>query len=101
MILLVQLVCSHLFYLFIFYKILIYVFIDAHVGRNLFDQCLKGILKEKTRVLITHQLQYLSEVDRILVLKEAPSGSTVAEFGTLHIGKLSIPHIFTRVHRNI
>lgn len=51
------------------------------MGRNLFNNCLKGILKGKTRVLVTHQLQYLSEVDRILVLKETSHGGTVAEFG--------------------
>jgi ABC transporter len=55
---------------------------DAHVGRNLFNDCLKGTLQGKTRILITHQLQYLSGVDRILILKETPMGGTVAEFGT-------------------
>lgn len=31
--------------------------VDAHVGRHLFDRCICGLLKDKTRVLVTHQLQ--------------------------------------------
>ncbi len=31
--------------------------VDAHVSKFLFDECICGILKDKTRVLVTHQLQ--------------------------------------------
>lgn len=31
--------------------------VDSHVGRHLFDQCIRQHLREKTVVLITHQLQ--------------------------------------------
>lgn len=31
--------------------------VDAHVGRALFDGCICGTLKRRTRVLVTHQLQ--------------------------------------------
>uniref|UniRef100_A0A4W5NGP0 ATP-binding cassette, sub-family C (CFTR/MRP), member 4 n=1 Tax=Hucho hucho TaxID=62062 RepID=A0A4W5NGP0_9TELE len=44
--------------------------VDAEVGRNLFKQCICGILKNKPRILVTHQLQYLQAADQILVLKE-------------------------------
>jgi len=44
--------------------------VDTHVGRHLFDKAIKGFLKDKIRILVTHQLQYLKEVDKILVLKE-------------------------------
>lgn len=43
---------------------------DAHVGKNLFENCIKGLLKSKTRILVTHQLQFLPSVDRIVVLKD-------------------------------
>jgi len=43
--------------------------VDTHVGRHLFDKAVKGFLRDKIRVLVTHQLQYLKEVDQILVLK--------------------------------
>ncbi|XP_029521276.2 ATP-binding cassette sub-family C member 4-like isoform X1 [Oncorhynchus nerka] len=44
--------------------------VDAEVGRHLFEQCICGILKNKARILVTHQLQYLQAANQILVLKE-------------------------------
>uniref|UniRef100_A0A7N6BYU1 Multidrug resistance-associated protein 4 n=1 Tax=Anabas testudineus TaxID=64144 RepID=A0A7N6BYU1_ANATE len=44
--------------------------VDAEVGRHLFEQCICGLLKNKPRILVTHQLQYLKAADEILVLKE-------------------------------
>ena len=43
--------------------------VDTHVGRHLFDQAINSFLKQKIRVLVTHQVQYLKEADQILVLK--------------------------------
>lgn len=43
--------------------------VDAHVGNHLFEKCISGLLKHKTRVLVTHQLHFLPAVDRILVVK--------------------------------
>uniref|UniRef100_A0A8C4Z9S7 Uncharacterized protein n=1 Tax=Gadus morhua TaxID=8049 RepID=A0A8C4Z9S7_GADMO len=43
--------------------------VDAEVGRHLFEKCICGILKDKPRILVTHQLQYLKAADQILVLK--------------------------------
>ena len=31
-------------------------------------RCIKHFLKSKTRILVTHQLQYLSEVDKIVIM---------------------------------
>uniref|UniRef100_A0A3Q3LYS7 Multidrug resistance-associated protein 4-like n=1 Tax=Labrus bergylta TaxID=56723 RepID=A0A3Q3LYS7_9LABR len=50
--------------------------VDAEVGRHLFEQCICGLLRNKPRILVTHQLQYLKAADQILVLKE---GSMVAK----------------------
>ncbi|KAK7083945.1 Multidrug resistance-associated protein 4, partial [Halocaridina rubra] len=44
--------------------------VDTHVGRHLFDQCIMNHLKNKVRVLVTHQLQYLKPASQILVLRE-------------------------------
>ncbi|XP_069577159.1 ATP-binding cassette sub-family C member 4-like isoform X2 [Brachyistius frenatus] len=44
--------------------------VDAEVGRHLFEQCICGLLRNKLRILVTHQLQYLKAVDQIVVLKE-------------------------------
>lgn len=45
--------------------------VDAHVGKHMFDECIDKHLRGKTRILVTHQLQYLRNVDRIIVLKDA------------------------------
>ncbi|KAH9747873.1 ABC transporter C family member 2 [Citrus sinensis] len=44
--------------------------LDAHVGRQVFDRCIRGELSGKTRVLVTNQLHFLSQVDRIILVHE-------------------------------
>ncbi|KAJ3294241.1 hypothetical protein HDU79_011308, partial [Rhizoclosmatium sp. JEL0117] len=44
--------------------------LDAHVGKHVFDECIKTHLEGKTRVLITHQLHVLPNVDHIIVLEK-------------------------------
>ena len=44
--------------------------LDPRVGRNVFNNCIKKALRGKTRVLVTHQLQYLNQVDHIIVVSE-------------------------------
>ena len=43
--------------------------LDAHVGRAVFYNVLKGVLKGKTIIFVTHALSYVSEVDRIAVFR--------------------------------
>jgi ATP-binding cassette subfamily C (CFTR/MRP) protein 1 len=43
--------------------------VDAHVGRHIFDSAIGGLLKNKCRVLATHQLHVLSRCDRIIWLQ--------------------------------
>jgi ABC-type multidrug transport system fused ATPase/permease subunit len=42
--------------------------VDAHVGQYLLQHCICEFLKDKTRVLITHQLQYLNMAENIIIL---------------------------------
>ncbi|XP_032671366.1 probable multidrug resistance-associated protein lethal(2)03659 [Odontomachus brunneus] len=42
--------------------------VDSHVSRRIVDECICGFLKEKTRILVTHQLQYLPLADQIIVM---------------------------------
>lgn len=52
--------------------------VDTHVGRQLFDNCICSYLKSKIVVLVTHQLQYLTNVENIYLLdngKVKASGS--------------------------
>ncbi|KAH0451594.1 hypothetical protein IEQ34_018893 [Dendrobium chrysotoxum] len=44
--------------------------LDAHVGRQVFDRCIKETLRGKTRVLVTNQLHFLPNVDTIIVVHE-------------------------------
>lgn len=44
--------------------------LDAYVGMNLFKQVFNDFLKEKTFIISTHALQYLSFFDRILYMKD-------------------------------
>eukprot|EP01104_Vermistella_antarctica_P012859 TRINITY_DN3793_c1_g3_i1.p1 TRINITY_DN3793_c1_g3~~TRINITY_DN3793_c1_g3_i1.p1 ORF type:complete len:1624 (-),score=345.41 TRINITY_DN3793_c1_g3_i1:937-5808(-) len=41
--------------------------VDAHVGKAIFEECITGVLRGKTRILATHQLQFLPHVDQIVV----------------------------------
>lgn len=60
--------------------------VDTHVGKELFENCITGFLRDKTCILITHQLQYLKEVDHIIILE---SGMIKAE-GTFILTTLII-----------
>ncbi|KAA6392071.1 MAG: putative ABC transporter C family member 3 [Streblomastix strix] len=44
--------------------------VDAHVGRIIYEECIEGRLKGKTRLLITNQLQYIDKADNIIVLEK-------------------------------
>ncbi|KVH87904.1 AAA+ ATPase domain-containing protein [Cynara cardunculus var. scolymus] len=62
--------------------------LDAHVGRQVFEKCIKEELRGKTRVLVTNQLHFLSQVDRILLVhegmvKEEGSYEELSENGVL------------------
>ena len=54
--------------------------VDSHVGKHIFERVVgpRGLLRRKTRVLVTHGVGYLPEVDRIIVMKEG----RVSEQGT-------------------
>ncbi|KAJ5724696.1 hypothetical protein N7493_006424 [Penicillium malachiteum] len=44
--------------------------VDAHVGRHIMDKAICGLLKDRCRILATHQLHVLSRCDRIVVMDE-------------------------------
>lgn len=43
--------------------------VDAHTGTQLFEDCLMGILKDKTILYVTHQVEFLPAADIILVMQ--------------------------------
>eukprot|EP00158_Paraphelidium_tribonemae_P009637 Partr_v1_DN28917_c0_g1_i2_m25279 putative ATP-binding cassette, sub-family C (CFTR MRP), member len=44
--------------------------VDQHVGSHIFNECFMQHLKEKTIVMSTHQLQYLEQMDWIVMCKD-------------------------------
>lgn len=40
--------------------------VDSYVGRHIMDQAICGVMKNKCRILATHQLNHLSRADRIV-----------------------------------
>ncbi|XP_059020457.1 multidrug resistance-associated protein 1-like isoform X3 [Mustela lutreola] len=56
--------------------------VDVHVGKQLFEKVIgsSGILKNKTRILVTHNLTLLPEMDLIVVMESG----RVAHMGTYH-----------------
>ncbi|XP_075974894.1 multidrug-Resistance like Protein 1 isoform X3 [Anticarsia gemmatalis] len=54
--------------------------VDSHVGKHIFDKVIgpSGLLKNKTRVWVTHNVSYLAQTDLVLVLRDGH----VSEAGT-------------------
>jgi ATP-binding cassette subfamily C (CFTR/MRP) protein 4 len=52
--------------------------VDANVAQQIFDKCIVDHLRNKCVVLVTHQIQYLRNVDRIYLLEKG----TIADSGT-------------------
>jgi ATP-binding cassette subfamily C (CFTR/MRP) protein 1 len=44
--------------------------VDAHVGRHIMDNAICGLLRNKCRILATHQLHVLDRCDRIIWVEE-------------------------------
>ncbi|KAI3760034.1 hypothetical protein L1987_50422 [Smallanthus sonchifolius] len=44
--------------------------VDAHTGSKIFKECVRGVLKDKTILLVTHQVDFLHDVDLILVMRD-------------------------------
>ncbi|KAJ3030728.1 UNVERIFIED_CONTAM: hypothetical protein HDU68_007939 [Siphonaria sp. JEL0065] len=52
--------------------------VDAHVGKYIFNECICGALKGKTRLLVTHQLHFVPQADIVITMKDGQ----IAEYGT-------------------
>ncbi|KAG9145749.1 hypothetical protein Leryth_011182 [Lithospermum erythrorhizon] len=44
--------------------------VDAHTGSEIFKECVRGALKDKTIILVTHQVDFLHNVDLIIVMRD-------------------------------
>lgn len=41
---------------------------DNQVGRHIMEKCILGLLKNKCRILVTHQMHYVKMVDKVLAM---------------------------------
>ncbi|KAK3559875.1 hypothetical protein QTP86_026191, partial [Hemibagrus guttatus] len=57
--------------------------VDAHVAKHIFDNVIgpEGALRQKTRLLVTHSISFLPQVDNIMVLVEG----RVSEMGSYQV----------------
>ena len=56
--------------------------VDSNVGKHIFEKVIgpKGVLRKKTRILVTHGIGFLPQVHQIVVMKEGK----ISEIGTYH-----------------
>jgi ATP-binding cassette subfamily C (CFTR/MRP) protein 4 len=52
--------------------------VDTKVARHIFEECIQGVLKNKTVLLVTHQLQFVKYSDQIIALEKG----RIAEHGS-------------------
>lgn len=43
--------------------------VDTHVGKHIFEMCIREFLGDKVCILVTHQLQYLNDVQHIILME--------------------------------
>ena len=44
--------------------------VDAHVAQHIFDRCIMGVLRDKTRILCTHHVHFLQQADLVVVMND-------------------------------
>jgi ATP-binding cassette subfamily C (CFTR/MRP) protein 1 len=57
--------------------------VDAHVGRHIMDHAICGIMKDKCRILATHQLHVLNRCDRIIWMSDDGRITSIDTFDNL------------------
>ena len=70
--------------------------VDAHVGAHIMEHAICGLLKDKCRILVTHQLHVLPRCDRIVIMDE---GRVVAcdTFENLMVGNATFQQMMASV----
>jgi ATP-binding cassette subfamily C (CFTR/MRP) protein 1 len=52
--------------------------VDVHVGKHIFQECIRKTFNDKTVILVTHQLNYVKDCDYVVYMK----GGKIHEQGT-------------------
>ncbi|CAF4915112.1 unnamed protein product [Pieris macdunnoughi] len=74
--------------------------VDTQVARHIFESCIKRYLSNKTVVLVTHQLQFIKQANRIVIMD---GGSILAEgeFDDLNDQELEIIQLMQEKVREV
>ncbi|XP_071514768.1 multidrug resistance-associated protein 1-like [Panulirus ornatus] len=74
--------------------------VDAHVGKHIFENVIGpcGILQGKTRILVTHAVTFLPQVDEIIVLKNGRLGEKGSYNNLLASGGDFAQYIVQHIH---
>ncbi|XP_053698234.1 probable multidrug resistance-associated protein lethal(2)03659 [Sabethes cyaneus] len=43
--------------------------VDSHVGKHIYEMCIRDFLADKVCILVTHQLQYLKNVEHVILMQ--------------------------------
>ncbi|XP_044061552.1 multidrug resistance-associated protein 5 isoform X2 [Siniperca chuatsi] len=70
--------------------------VDTCVGSHVFHKAIRGVAKGKTVLFVTHQLQYLSECDNVILMKDGQ----IAEHGT-HAQLMGKEHDYATLFRSM
>ena len=63
--------------------------VDAHVGQHLMSSCICGLLAKKTRIVVTHQLNFLAAADTVMVMEEG----CIKELGSHQVRSHTSRHV--------
>lgn len=56
--------------------------VDMHVAQHIFTHCISGLMKDRTRVLVTHSMAFVDAATQILMVKE----TSVKDSYTVKVG---------------
>ncbi|EDW59850.1 probable multidrug resistance-associated protein lethal(2)03659 [Drosophila virilis] len=73
--------------------------VDTHVGRHLFDQCMRGYLKSELVILVTHQLQFLEHADLIVIMDKGKI-SAMGTYATMQHSGLDFAQLLTDINQS-
>ncbi|XP_073846051.1 multidrug resistance protein 5 isoform X1 [Musca autumnalis] len=73
--------------------------VDTHVGRHLFDQCMRGYLRDDIVLLVTHQLQFLEQADLIVIMDKGRISAT-GTFESMRKSGLEFSKLLTQADKN-
>ncbi|XP_030242954.1 probable multidrug resistance-associated protein lethal(2)03659, partial [Drosophila navojoa] len=72
--------------------------VDTHVGRHLFDQCMRGYLRSELVILVTHQLQFLEQADLIVIMDKGKI-SAMGTYATMQHSGLDFAQLLTDTNK--